>query len=333
MSDGLSQAQIDALLNSMKQGEPPPEAGSEKKVKKYDFHSPKRFTKDRLKLLDSIYENFARITSSYFSSLLRVPCEITMLDVEEQRYFEFNNALTDSDILGVYSISTGTTELDPLLVHMSNEVVFYMMDRMMGGGGDEGDTADSFTDIELVIYESVLEQLSPIIRDTFNNYLEIDSSLNRLQTNPMLFQDIGMDDTVVIVVLNMKIRGVEGKINISLPADLLDNMFKHLDRNANTARRRGTVEYSGDEILDTLKWSELEIEARLGDTELLLSDMYNMQVGDIINLNKPKDSDVYLYIGDKPWFRGTLGIHKHNMAIKIIGALSEEQQESMQEAV
>ena len=64
MADVLSQSQIDALLNSMQNadsgGAPETEEPKkpEKEYKKYDFFSPKKYTKDKLKMLNSIYDNY-----------------------------------------------------------------------------------------------------------------------------------------------------------------------------------------------------------------------------------------------------------------------------------
>ena len=80
MADVLSQSQIDALLKSMQGGggggEEPQEAKQEEKAasvkqeketikySKYDFYSPRKFTKDKLKILTSVFENYARIITS-----------------------------------------------------------------------------------------------------------------------------------------------------------------------------------------------------------------------------------------------------------------------------
>lgn len=53
MADVLSQGQIDALLNSMQNAEAKPakEEKPKENYRKYDFYSPKKYTKDRLKML------------------------------------------------------------------------------------------------------------------------------------------------------------------------------------------------------------------------------------------------------------------------------------------
>ena len=66
MADILSQSQIDELLNSFS------EVGTKafeeieadekgKKAKSYDFKTPKKFTKEKLKVIDGIFDNYSRL--------------------------------------------------------------------------------------------------------------------------------------------------------------------------------------------------------------------------------------------------------------------------------
>ena len=103
MAEVLSQAQIDELLGSLQSGnsniQQIAEKASTKKVKEYDFRSPKRISRDQIKVLDSIFENYARLFSLQLSSMLRVPCEAQVIQIEEQQYYEFSNALNDSVLI------------------------------------------------------------------------------------------------------------------------------------------------------------------------------------------------------------------------------------------
>ena len=73
-------------------------------VKDYDFRAPKKFTKERIKILDSIFDNYARLLSSYLTGLLRLYCKVSLASIEEQRYFEFNNALPDYVMMGTVDL-------------------------------------------------------------------------------------------------------------------------------------------------------------------------------------------------------------------------------------
>ena len=47
-----------------------------------------------------------------------------------------------------------------------------------------------------------------------------------------------------------------------------------------------------------------------------MSDIYHLKVGDVIDLNKPRNSSVKLFVGRQPWFTGQMGVYKKNMAIR-----------------
>ena len=102
MAEVLSQSQIDALLSAARSGEMnlgQEEQSTEKKYRKYDFYSPRKFTKDRLKMIWGVFENYTRMINSRINGLLHTTCEIAVESVEEQRYYEFSNALSDGDVL------------------------------------------------------------------------------------------------------------------------------------------------------------------------------------------------------------------------------------------
>ena len=72
MAEVLSQSQIDALLSAARSGEMnlgQEEQSTEKKYRKYDFYSPRKFTKDRLKMIWGVFENYTRMINSRINGL------------------------------------------------------------------------------------------------------------------------------------------------------------------------------------------------------------------------------------------------------------------------
>lgn len=325
MAEVLSQSQIDALLQTLTgEGdiEEKVEEKKQEKYRKYDFYSPKKFTKDKLKILNGVYESYARIVSSRLNSLLRVNSEVEVVTVEEQRYYEFSNALNDNDVLTLINASLpDNSENAPVIMHTSTQLMLSMIDRMLGGSGEDAATVSSsytYTDIEMSLYENIIQYIINIMKDGWSNYLELDFEYYKLESNPTMMQSIGLDETIVIIVLEVTISSMKGRINICLPGSLLVNIFKIFDaRSSSLNKPVNRDEDEEEEIMESLRNSTLEIKAELGETQILLSDVYSLQVGDVINLNKPKDSEIYLYVEDKPWFRGKLGVQNKNMAVKI----------------
>lgn len=322
MAEVLSQSQIDALLNAARSGEldvdKPAEKSEEKKYRKYDFYSPRKFTKDRLKMLNSIFEGYARVINSRINALLHSTCEIEVDSVEEQRYYEFSNALTESDVVALAKIDLEKLQgEDPILVHMDTPVVLSMLDRMMGGEGEPDPTLSSdytMTDLELNMYEDLISDLIPILGNSWENYITIHFDYVRTEENPTLVQLIGYEETVVIVGLNIKFPNCTGRMSLCLPGEMLTNIFTEISKSTS---RRTTGEDKSDDIFDSLRESELEIVAELARTRILLSDLYHLNVGDVVDIKRPKDTPVFLNIGGRRWFDGKMGISNKQVAVKI----------------
>ncbi|USF27921.1 Flagellar motor switch protein FliM [Firmicutes bacterium ASF500] len=322
MAEVLSQSQIDALLNAARSGEldvdKPAEKSSEQKYRKYDFYSPRKFTKDRLKMLNSIFESYARVINSRINALLHATCEIEVDSVEEQRYYEFGNALTESDVVALARIDLEKLQgEDPILVHMDTPVVLSMLDRMMGGEGEPDPNLSSeynMTDLELNMYEDLIKDLIPIMGNSWENYITVQFSYIRTEVNPTLVQLIGYDETVVIVGINIKFPNCTGRMSLCLPGEMLTNIFSEISKSTS---RRTTGEDKSEEIFGTLRESELEIVAELARTRILLSDLYHLNVGDVVDIKRPKDSPVFLNIGGRRWFDGRMGTSNKQVAVKI----------------
>lgn len=332
MAEVLSQSQIDALLSAVRSGEKDVNAQSEeqqeKKYRKYDFSSPRKFTRDRIKMLNGIFDNYSRIINSRLNARLRANCEITVESIEEQRYYEFSNALTEGDVLALIDVAVkGKHEDTPAMLYLSTTTALSMMDRMLGGDGamDESIASDySYTDLELRLYEELVRDMISVIGGSWENYIPIEFSYSRTDINPTLSQIIGLDEIVIIVDMKMQFSNISGRMSICLPGEILTNIFAEMSRE--NPVRRAAVESKSDEIFDSLRDSRLEIVSVLGETQLSLSDIYHLNVGDVIDLGRSKESSIYLDIGGYHWFAGRMGTHKKNIAVRIDEVLDQAEQ-------
>lgn len=326
MADVLSQSQIDALLSAM-QNEEAGNAAEEKqepqeKYRKYDFFSPKKYTKDKLKMLRSIYDNYARVAASQINGLFRVASEVEVIGVEEQRFYEFGNALHESDVITLAKIELQNhAKHPPMIFHIAPVVMASMIDRMLGGTGTDTsvDMSYIYTDIELALYEKIIQYLVFITKDVWNSYIKFDVEFERIEENPSMFQGISVDETVVIIMMRLKLGEIEGAMNICIPGTMLGNMFEVIDKTKHLADNENTDEQRDNraELLTSIKESKMDVMAQLGIARMSLDDVFNLHVGDVIDLNKPKDSDVEVHIEGQPWFSGKLGVHNKNIAVKI----------------
>ena len=322
MAEVLSQSQIDALLNAARSGEldvdKPAEKSEEKKYRKYDFYSPRKFTKDRLKMLNSIFDNYSRVLTTRINGLVHATCDISVESVEEQRYFEFSNALSDSAVLTTaHLVLKEEMEDTPVLFYASAPIMVSMMDRMTGGNGDVDSLPDeyTYTELDLKLFEVLMKDFVSMMGVTWENYIQLEFEFGRVENNPTLVQLIGLEETVVLIDMKVAFSNVEGSISVVLPEAVLSEIFTQI--NAGTASKRSSSEDNSEEIFDNLRESTLEIRAELARTTLRLDDVYRLNVGDVIDLNQKKDSALNLYVGGQRWFNGLMGVSDKKLAVKI----------------
>lgn len=321
MAEILNQSQIDAMSGTEKRGEMDSDATSqqEKGYRKYNFYQPQKFTKDRLKILRAIYDDYAKLLASGISTLLHTNCTVDVDYIEEQRYCEFSNTLVEGDVLSLVHLTYNELkEQGTALLYLNRSLILSIIDRMMGGEGEpEKDLpADySLTDLEIRLYEKIVSELVHIMSSGWKNYLTVDFSLIRIETNPTLVRLFSMDESVIIVNLQLKTPNAEGQMKVCLPGMMLSNVFSEMS-NSIVGEQRSNEDYS-KEILDSIRDTELDLVGEFRHITLTLGDIYHLNVGDIIDLNHGKDEPVFVSIKNHRWFDGKMGIHKRNKAIKI----------------
>lgn len=327
MADVLSQSQIDALLNSFssegtKAFEEIEEQAKEQKVKNYDFKMPKKFTKEQLKVIDGIFENYSRVLSSYLTGLMRIFCKVEVLQIEEQLYYEFNNALPDYVMMSM--VNMGITDDDVMetnsIMQVSNQIAFTMMDRLMGGEGAYFEQNRDFTEIEVGLFTTVLNKMAALLKEPWGTYIDINPVITTIETNARVMQSISPDEVVILVVLEMEIKDVKNTMTFCIPAINLESiMSKFGDRWSRTTKKLDPKREKERRVslLEAIKDSDLRISAVLGETKLDLYDVLTMQVNDIIPLNVPIDSNITVNIGSNLWFDGKLGTKNSKKAVKI----------------
>ncbi|MGN0650705.1 MAG: flagellar motor switch protein FliM [Oscillospiraceae bacterium] len=321
--DVLTQAQIDEMLRNVAAGATPLVSESdEPKIKEYDFRAPKKFTKEQIKVLDSIFENYARLLSSQLTGLLRLYCRVSLVNIEEQRYSEFNNALPDYVMMGMVDMGIKNDEVSEttLIIQVSNAITYTMIDRLLGGRGEYRDVNRDFTEIEITIMSDVMRSFAHLLLEPWSTHIELDPKLIGIETNSRVVQTIGHDDTVIIVVLEVEINGVKSIISICIPAINLDEiMGKFIPRYTASKRKTDAVREAErrESIMTGITTSELEIKAILAEINLDLYEVLTLQVNDVIPLGKPINSNITINIGSRVWCDGKLGTFNNNKAVMI----------------
>ncbi len=325
MPEVLDQSEIDSLLQALEKGELSAEEvkseEEEKKIKLYDFARPSKFSKEQLRTLEMIHENFARGASNYLSGRMRTFVEITEASIDQITYEEFIRSITPPTFLGVF---TAPEFNGNAVMEINLKVVFAMIDRLLGGIGGVYQKFRSLTDIETTLAKSELIRILSTLKDAWNDIYPFVPELVTLENNPQFVQIVPPNEMVVMVTLDVKLGEVEGFMNLCWPSSLLESFASKLYAESYFKERtQETSEEEWKRLKESVEDSMLELSVVVGKAKLRLQELLNLENGDVIMLDNHVDEPVELYVNGKRKFRCVPGKHKGFNAVKILDLVEE----------
>ncbi|MFZ5966582.1 MAG: flagellar motor switch protein FliM [Bacillota bacterium] len=319
MSDVLSQNEIDALLQALSTGEVDvqeiKEDTREKKIKKYDFRRPDKFAKDQLRTLQIIHENFSRLLNTFLSGYLRSLVQIDVFTVEQLTYYEFSNSISNPAILGIIDFSPLSGQI---ILDITPDIAFTLIDRILGGIGKPIDETRSFTEIEISLLRKTIKQIIRLLKEPWENVLSIEPKLEKIETNSQFAQIISPNETIALITLNIKIGEVEGMLNLCIPHIVIEPILPQISTKYWFTNMSKEIT-SDDKLLieHRVEKSAVSLKAVIGSTNITVSDFIDLQIGDVIQLDTLVNEKVKVYVGDQLKYFGVPGIKKKKMALQI----------------
>ena len=325
MGEVLSQDEIDNLLKALSTGELDADEmknTDERQVKDYDFARPAKFSKEHLRTLEIIFEHFGRLLATNLPAYLRKSVSVDVVNSEVVIYSEFSNALSNPVLLGVVG-------MDPLMgnviMEMASNLGFAIVDRLLGGVGNSLEKERDFSEIELSILERVFTICVNLLHEPWENVVEITPRLNRIETNSQFAQIISPSETIAIVTINLKIGDVEGLMNICLPYTTLEPVMDKLNTKYwfSTMKEKDSNSYEAaiENIIDN---ALIPMKAVLGTSKINVQDFVNLQLGDIIRLDRKVDDELEVYVGTIKKFKALPGYSDNKYAVRVTEILREE---------
>lgn len=325
MVDVLSQNEIDALLAALSSGEMDAEElkkeDSTKKVRSYDFKRAVRFSKDHIRSLTRVHENFARYLTTYFSAQLRTFVQISVVSVDQLPYDEFIRSVPKMTILNVF-------EAEPLegrmVLEVHPNVAYAMLDRLLGGVGNSPAKISALTEIEQVVMERIFSRTFESFQEAWRSVVELSPHLVTLETNPQFLQLVSPNETIALISLSTKIGETTGMINLCIPHVVLEPIMPRLSvHHWFVSQKKTRVAEEVEALQQRVNKASLTMVAELGESSITVNEMLNLSVGDVITLNKGTGQGLQIKVGEKLKYYATPGAVKGKLAIQISEIVDE----------
>ncbi|MGX8797972.1 flagellar motor switch protein FliM [Fusibacter sp. JL298sf-3] len=323
MADVMSQNEIDDLLAALSTGEVDvkdiEEEKKEKKVRKYDFSRPDKFAKDQLRTLEIIHENYSRLMNNFLSGYLRTYIEVDVISVQSLIYTEFSNSIANPAILGIVDFSPFEGQI---IVDVSSDIAYAMIERVLGGTNNKGAATKetrSLTEIEMTLLRSILIKFINLLKEPWGNIVELRPKLENIETNSQFAQIVSPAESVALITFSIHIGEIEGMINLCIPHFVIEPILPSLSSRLwfATSNKREATQDERSALEVGLGLSKIDLSAVVGQSLISVSELLNLQRGDIILLDKSVEDDFDIFVENKLKYKAKPGVKKKNVAVMI----------------
>lgn len=315
----LSQNEIDNLLSALSSGEMDADQlkkeKSEERIRVYDFKRALRYSKDQIRSISRIHENFARLLTNFFTAQLRTYVQISVASVDQIPYEEFIRSVPNVTFLNVYSMEPLSGRI---IFEFNPNVAYAMLDRLLGGKGKSLNKVDTLTEIEKILMTQLFEKGLENVKEAWSTVAEVEPVLEEFEVNPHFLQLVSPNETVVVVSLNTMIGESSGMINICIPHVVLEPIIPKLS--VHYWMETGTKESNPEEyeiLSRNIEKAQVDLRAVLGNTDITMDELLNLQVNDVITLNQPIDQPLLLHVDKNPKFYVQPGKQRNKLAVQI----------------
>ncbi|MHB8842275.1 MAG: flagellar motor switch protein FliM [Candidatus Aquicultor sp.] len=322
MAGTLTQEEINALLSSSASGvetleeEPLGSSTDSKHVRLYNFRHPDKFSKSHLSTMELIYEGFSRHLKTALFVYVRQSINFSLASVEQQSFEEYVESLPTPSSLVTFKMKDlpGSAVLE-----ISPELTFLILDRLLGGMGDQPTKVRDLTEIETVIIRKVSERILMAFRMAWSEIHDVEPSIESLETNPQLLQVVPPNEIVATATLEVRIGEATGAMSVCLPYLTLENVMPKLSRqvwfSAKFEHKDGE-KAENSKIRGNISKVKLPVSIELGRTKISINDLLQLKPGDSIQLDTPANHDVRVLVNGRMKFYAQPGVIGKRLAVK-----------------
>jgi flagellar motor switch protein FliM len=324
MAEVLSQQEIDQLLNNIKTGgEQSQQSGQDKEAVPFDFRLPNRISKNQLRTLRNIHENFSESLSSFLMTKLQSIININVISVDQIYYSEYVLSVSNPACLFLFDVKGSDIKA---ILELSTELAFTLIDRLLGGNGKTAKQAKVITPIEQKVLMVFVEKVMQELKKAWQIIGVYDFELERFESDIDFAQITSQSESVLIISFEVFIGEQAYLMNLCFATFAFDTILSKLtSQNFSTIR---PVKYAGTTakniLVNHLRNTDLGLRAEFGKAVITMKDLMQLKKGDVILMNKKIGDEITISVEDRLLFTGQPGMVNGHRGVKITNRIEEQ---------
>ncbi|MCC7441962.1 MAG: flagellar motor switch protein FliM [Bdellovibrionales bacterium] len=346
MNQVLTQAEVDALLSAVSEGNVDVQQEStgiedadqkarsshiigegggfleDTEVTPYDLTNQDRVIRGRMPTLDIIYERFIRLFRISLSNSLRKIASISIISTDLLKFGEFVNTLP---IPSCMCIMRFESLRGPALLVFESKLAYALVDSYFGGTDRPYTKIEGkeFTRIELSIMRKVMDLAIEDLEEAWGPVHKTDISFGRTEVNPQFVGVVPPSDVIISTTFEVELENASGTIALVIPYSTIEPIKNKLNASFQTENERVDKEWT-NMLEEHLQNAQVNLVVNLGEAQITVGDLVNLNVGDIIPLSQDADGELDFQVEGVRKFKCFFGVSRGQRAVQVTRA-SEDQ--------
>ena len=325
MANVLSQDEIDSLLGGIDQGSVETETDIPEKDGELEVYNFKAQSGPlNMPTLQVLIERFIGSLQENLSSVTNSNVEVKMDSSVMLEFNEFCSSLPLPASLNVFKI-------DPFkgyaMLVIEGRMVFSFVESFFGGKGLRPAKLEgrAFTLIE----SKIIAKITRIILNDFQkawidtHVSSANMKYSHSEIDPQFTQIAKPDDMVIAIKFNIVLANSSGAVSICIPCSTIESVKDKLKQKFSGANQE--IDEQWKALMEKkIRKLKIDFNVVLGTTKIKTRELLDMQVGDVMVLDKKTKEPMVANVQGITKFKGYPGSYSNNKAIKISERLNKE---------
>ncbi|MEO1009364.1 MAG: flagellar motor switch protein FliM [Planctomycetota bacterium] len=327
--DILDQNEVDALLAAVGSGEVEDETHEVKifsrhrkdfdevEVRTYDFKRPERVSKDQMRSLQTLHEQFSRNFGASLSGFLRTIVEVKVATCDQMTYGEFISALPNPTSFNL--IESDVLE-GQMCMELSPLIIYPIIDRLLGGTSQDLFIPQRpMTLIESRLIGNVTTRGLEALSEAWAGVKEMNFHVTATESNPQLVQIVPPNEVVVVVGFEIKMSNRAGTMSLCIPYNVIEPVMDAVsDQTWFSSGQASRIPGVSTRLNESLSAAPVSAAAVLAYSTMSLQDLSSMAEGDLILTETKSERDVVFCVEGQRKFLARIGQCRDHRAVQIV---------------
>jgi len=313
------------LLSAIKAGQAELVQTKEKVVRKYDFRRPDKLSKEQLRTIQMLHENFARGASTELAGYLRSAMSISIVSVDQVTYQEYIRSLSDPTFMYLVPIIDVTS----VIFEMSLDFVFAIIDKLLGGPGKPLREVRELTSVEATLMNRVMDVYLKHWLEAWKPIVQWNLGKPTLEYSPGFVQIMPGSDVVIVITYERSLVRKLPLVPYVCHIWLWRVLFKTLLLTVGWGKASQRLMIGKLLLMEVIEDITVEVSAVLGEASVGIGEILKWNVGDVIELSRRSDEEVDLLVEGNLFAKGIPGIYQRRKALLVTGRSEEDRKEEV----